>query len=1135
MSQSLEEKYFGGATSGLDADSADFVVGPNDWVNAENIRTNSTDAGVVGSIEAIGSAILRSPIVPSVTFLTIGSAEDTANNRILRLQYSLYGPWHQIVCYDVAQKTEYLVLRNDQTEENAGIIFDKNYPIHSARVINGILYWTDYNEQPKKINIDAGIKLNHPSYNTTQSPYTVPVDYTVLTIIRQPPTYPIQAEKDEDVDFENNFIANESFQFYYRYFFRDYEYSVLSTNGTLVPYNYTDETFNYIQVSIPAAEFIEQDVQRVEVIVQYGNGGDMFIVKSWDKSIPSEAAEIADHNAAIGQLQFDFYNNITGTPVDQNTATKPFDRVPLISKTLETAQNRLFLGNNKLGYTTPSPGSLTLSIQEVEEGADLIAYFDYQQLEIYEDGIKEDPQIRNVYIVTVPGADPQYYYFHTIVPPDIPPDPIDLGTATFSSNSLFQLYKLIAGDPSYPVLPGGGTGTSYTSSVSGGAAGISTGSRVFKSNGTYRVAIVFYDRYRRKCGVVVPANNEVVTPDRTYNQTVYNFGINWLLSNANALNEIPDWAYYYQIVRTKNLTASSFVQARAKNMTYVTKANDGVLSFSTSAYANSNYAVGVDISALPGFGIGYVYAEGDVIDLFFDGSANKVELAIIGQDGKWLICELQDLGTLDSSSDVLFEIYTPYRQQINEFYYEVGALYDIINPTTSSRIYSQLSGTLNGDVYLLTRDPDTMTAYLVEAMSPNDKYWQNWYSDIGWGNIVDRIGQVVLKNSILFSNTYVEGTRTNGLSSFDALSQKDVPLECGQLQKLQLTSKINNEKGAIMLAICQMQAASLYMGEVQLYGSAQEADVVQAPQVIGTINVLKGNFGTNNPESVIEFRGNVFWVDVMNGKVIQYSTNGLFPISNYKMTRYWKLFSDQYMSMTAQEIENLGSRPFIFSAVDPHHWELLITVPKLLETPPKGYLPDYPETIYPFDIWDGQAKTLVFKLNVEPNHWQGAYTFVPEGMISMQNKLFCFKYGHLYEMNSSESFCEFFGVQYRPKIMILSNEAKAIPKVYDNISINGTKPSFVYMRSEIPYEQSSDLENISFQNLEGNYYAVVLRNKLVPTANGFTTNGLMTAEKMRAIVLKILIQWDVSDQNINFNFISIGFHVSTGHKNFKPK
>lgn len=180
-----------------------------------------------------------------------------------------------------------------------------------------------------------------------------------------------------------------------------------------------------------------------------------------------------------------------------------------------------------------------------------------------------------------------------------------------------------------------------------------------------------------------------------------------------------------------------------------------------------------------------------------------------------------------------------------------------------------------------------------------------------------------------------------------------------------------------MLAICQAQTASIYIGEVQLLGSSGNAFVAQSAGVIGTINVLKGNYGTINPESVTEYRGNCFWVDASNGRVIQYSSNGLFPISQYGMSRFWKQVCDQYVRMTAAQIEALGSRPFIFTTVDPYHNELLITIPQLLAAPPNGYLPDYPSIINPFHLYDGQAKTLVYKIGVGQGnpYWMAANLF----------------------------------------------------------------------------------------------------------------------------------------------------------------
>ncbi len=351
-------------------------------------------------------------------------------------------------------------------------------------------------------------------------------------------------------------------------------------------------------------------------------------------------------------------------------------------------------------------------------------------------------------------------------------------------------------------------------------------------------------------------------------------------------------------------------------------------------------------------------------------------------------------------------------------------------------------------------------------MSANDKFYGNWFTNSGRPNIIDRIGQVYKPNSIQYSNTYILGSNVNGLCEFEALNEAFTPLEAGQIQKLQVASKVQNEQGSIMLAVCQAQAASIYIGEVQLLGSSGNAFVAQSAGVIGTINVLKGNYGTINPESVVEYRGNVYWIDANNGKVIQYSGNGLFPISQYRMTRFWKQFCDQYVRMTPQEIEAFGSRPFIFMTVDPHHNELLITIPQLLSTPPNGYLPDYPLSINPFYMWDGQAKTIVFKIGVGVGnpYWVGAYQFTPEWYMTLQNELYSSKNGILWQHNQ-RNYCEFYGTQYKPSLSLVSNMAPSNVKVYNAISILEISPQVLALFSAIapcvctllPYLRKSSL------------------------------------------------------------------------------
>lgn len=1262
----LEKKFFGNPQDGaLNADDAPFSLGQNQWVNAENIRVGSTDAGFINTVESIGSTTLLSTPEPSSTFITIGSADDVENGLFCYFRYNVHGPWHRIDCYIKSQQRIYTVLLSSQVE--GGLNFSKNFPIFSARIVNGYLYWTEgTNNQPRKINIFSGIKLNDPTFNTTQPSYPSILSPFEITIIKPPPAFAPNIQKATDGTFSNNFIANESFEFAFQYVFYDNEVTVVGTYSPSSRLNTASETSNYISVTMDSLQEIPPTVRIVNLIARISNTNNAYIIKTWDKEISSESVEIDDQNNDITPLTFNFYNNITGEGIAESRVLKPFDSVPIYSGTLEAARNRIFLGNNISGYNTPGITSLSYSLQTINpnEAFSVIKNVIQFRARIGVPGPDNDYSYGGwfVYITSTEyGGTSGYFYINgtekTAVEPlppfglpftvypvlDTPPTTTSLGGLTFAGETQSDVFNdfIVTGSNSLEgsaVYP-----SSYTISITGLSTSVNS---VFKSRSGYQIGVVFYDFAMRKCGVVTTDGLIFEIPSRDYAYTSAVNSITWQLSNTNALNEIPEWAYYYAIVRTLNLKTRSFIQSFDNSLKYASKDSSGAYEFTNVVYTNASVGIGINTTALVQSGLGYSFNQGDVCVLI-DDADNIYELPVIGQDGAYIIVKAQDIGDLTSKKAV-YEIYTPYQKSTQEPFFEIGQMYQILDPGTSSRRYDVLSDILLPDVYAITRNFNTET-YFAEAMSPNDLFYSRWDNDGGKPNFITKLGQAQKINYISWSNTFIPNTSINGLSTFDPLDEKDVPQDCGSIQNLQLTSKVQSE-GTVMLAICTVETCSVYLGETQILDTTGVTQFfASSSPVIGTINILKGSYGCIDPTSVVEYRGMVFWLDRGNGRIIQYSVNGLFPISSYKMSRFWRLFSLQFSSMTTEQIEALGGRPFVFSEVDPYHNELLLSIPKLLNDPPKGYLPDYsvindlslsclnirmgyneidsPEPIipisyygvyvylegigkdgyylipgtenitpintppppniippsnifyselifkgstlsdlyenilpsecylidtsvssngnnitisnvniyseYPFDIWDGKGKTIVFKIgdgNVPPK-WLGSYSFNPEWFVVLQNDLFSFKNGQLYQHNSLTSFNNFYGVQYTSKIMFVSNANPSLPKIYNSVSSESNIiPNYVYFYNEIPYIQCSDLVNFEFRNLEGIWYATVKRNKLIPTSTGYSTTGLLTGDKMRAAALYIMVEFSVSTTQLELKFFNIGFTESRGHK-----
>lgn len=1147
MEQQQEKKFFNAEDSILNADDALFAVSQNSWVNAENLRFATTDKDATQAGQFIGGTKQLSSPQPSVNYIANGSAADDENGRIAEFKFNTTGRQDKIVVYYKSTGIEYDALLSSQV--TGGLNFSSRSFIHSAVILNGMLYWVDgTNNQPRKINLESAIKANNPSFVTNETPYAFPLLAEEITIIKAPPAYSPNIIKATDAAFDNNFIANQSFEAAYEFVYYDNEETVVGTYSQASRLNFPTDTYNFIEISMDNRQYIPSTVRLVNLVIREQDGtvtgGNIAkVVKTWDKEVASEAAEIAAQNAGATLLTFDFYNDITGSFLPKPKVLRPFDNVPIYSLALAAAKNKIFLGNNTEGYDTPTITSMSLSLgtQITLDVTDKIAFlFIIRQryFDVFDN--PSTPWAYSAYWVYLPWAAPAGWYlligtnqtnftFGVITPyPTLPPAPTtraisslqflsaDLNTALFNQ-----------GPPGYP------SNNNTDNAISPNLLTI-TGTTPNKYNvmaqkSPYGGGIAFYDEYLRKCAVVTNDGVMVSTPARDYDYTTAIAGINWTLSNANPTAEIPLWAKYYAPLKTLNLRTRSFVQAYSFGSKYVTKDLSGVYQFNSLSYINTAVAIGINTVPLYQAGLGYVFTEGDVCIVIRDDNTTY-ELPVIGQEGNYILLKPKDIGLL-GAVNLIFEVYTPYQTSEQEPYFEQGELNRVLNPGTALRRYETTFGFFASDTYAFTRNWGGAT-YFAGAMSPNDLFYKRWDTDAGKVNIVSKLGQVVKDKYISWSNSFIPNTAVNGLSAFEATNQKPVPEDCGGVYKLVNTSKAQAE-GTVMLAICANETCSLYLQETQIIDSTGQTQFFTASdEVISTLNVLKGSRGTTHPESVVPYRGNVYWWDNLNSRIVQYSLNGLFDISDYKMTRFWGQLTLQFNSLTVDEIEALGSRPFVFSAVDPYHEELLFSIPKLSNTPPKGYLPDYPTKIYPFDILDFQGKTIVYKLDmgVGKPKWVGSFSFNPECFSVLQSELYSNKYGHLY-LHNQPNYNEFYGAKYSSKIMVVSNAMLNNPKVYNNNSVEcNLPPSFVYLYNSYPVQQSSDLVDLDYKAPEGIWYAKFYRNKLLPTEEGYTSDGLLTGEPMRNTNMLIMYEWRVeSETQLQLKFINIGFKISLGN------
>jgi len=950
MAVPVENHVFNG---GLNSDDSDFFLGKGDYRNGINVRARSTDNGKQGSIQNVSGNSLVGTKLPDITgatgeYHTLGSYEDESLGCIYDLVYNSDGH-HLLMKRDNDGST--VLMKDDDWQKNGidkGLDLSRTELITSMGKVGDMLFWA--NGIPRRINVK---RLESGQYAPSW-------DDDILSVIRRPPNFPPSVARIMQ-DTDSDLLKDHAFQFAWRFTYYDGEQSVFSPYSTLVNYQTETDATNAINILLPSMDVVKQDVRFVELAARSGNTGKFFVVKRWDKDNSADAEEIDSHNQG-GNLSYLFFNDSIGEAVDAAQGAKLSDTVPLTSESYCPADNRNFFGNNVLGYDTPGAVDLTLSSSTSEvnvQGQTIYGSWAKVQ-EVYHSGLTSvhHKTAFMVYISGYDGIKDGYYAIKGVegsesyVRTDDPvpdswfsyPNPVNyadisgsqyIGTTVSDMKAFYGLTS----SGSHKVLGPDWISHSNTVIVGAPTSNNFVPVRVFKTNSTYRIGIVYYDRYLRSSAVVSLADAKISTPESNFDNQTYVDTITWNLANTNAKANIPAWAEYYAVVMTNSLRTRFFMQTYPYEVSYVEKDDDGTYVTKKEAYDPTFAGIAIDITSLSKDNLGYVYNKGDVVNIYLETEVNgskKLSLPVIDQYGKYIVVSLADLGDLTNTVDCLMELYTPYVAQGAEIYYEIGQMYAVTDPGLDTRTYSTLMGYIYGDTWIVSRKFSSVSANGVEAMNPNDKHYSEWLTNIGRPNILPQpgIGQAQKDTNIVFSDQYIPQTLVNGLSSFSATNTKDIPDSCGAIRKLVYTSKVEGQQGGVMLAICENETVAIYIGETRVTTQTGDDFLAAYPGVIGTVNVLKGSYGTINPESVVEKDGHVFFLCRKRGKVIQYAVNGLYPVSDYKMQNFFEQRCRAMDSLTADQLTAFGY-PALFcpGGYDNANGEYLVSMPRVLALP----------------------------------------------------------------------------------------------------------------------------------------------------------------------------------------------------------
>ena len=328
----------------LNSDTDQKLVKSVEMTDNLNIRVSNDDEGTEGVIKNVkGTEVVgaktASDVYPSGDNRVIGAVANEKNKEILFLLWNS-NTNHGIYRLDMTTG-KYQKLYQDS------VLNFKKYSYAKCDVVvndkdETLLFFTDGENPPMKVNIQRLISGDYPSSLTTGTDYEKLLS---LTVAKQPPlqapTYNVKNNPNVNGDSR---IKSNNYQFAYKYVYRDGEHSALSPYSSLTISNaqlvdgYNTEAqknfFNQIDVNVNTS------VADVEKILVYARrvGGQFFEIAELENSYASSTKKV------------EFTDNIIGTYLSLDEQNKVYDNVPQVAKSQVIAGNRLMYGSYKEGY-----------------------------------------------------------------------------------------------------------------------------------------------------------------------------------------------------------------------------------------------------------------------------------------------------------------------------------------------------------------------------------------------------------------------------------------------------------------------------------------------------------------------------------------------------------------------------------------------------------------------------------------------------------------------------------------------------------------------------------------------------------------------------------------------------------------
>tara|TARA_R100000700_G_C3179245_1_gene155490 strand:- start:433 stop:10266 length:9834 start_codon:yes stop_codon:yes gene_type:complete len=319
------------------------------------------------------------------------------------------------------------------------------------------------------------------------------------------------------------------------------------------------------------------------------------------------------------------------------------------------------------------------------------------------------------------------------------------------------------------------------------------------------------------------------------------------------------------------------------------------------------------------------------------------------------------------------------------------------------------------------------------------------------------------KSGLIYSGIYNSTSGTNNLNQFIQAEKitKDLNPTYGSIQKLHSRSSADGD----LIALCEDRVLKILANKDALYNADGNVNLVSTNNVLGQAVPYAGEYGiSKDPASFASQAYRCYFTDSSRRKVLRLSKDGLTPISDYGMKKYWE-------RAFQNDLGHGGTSPIkgnYVGSYDKTRDEYNITPYLFSETSVGG---------------GGLSATTTYREDVKG--WSTFKSYIPEAGDNCNGNYFTFNKGIPWVHTKHSPRNNFYGRFQPSSFTAILNDAPSSIKTFHTLNYEGSQSRVSKLLTYNTYVPGTNLRNTTLVNndhynledKEGWYVRTIKTNK----------------------------------------------------------